>query len=47
MENRSIVHKHVNGLDVGKFVLSIFVIAVHTSPLKSVSFTANLILVSA
>lgn len=46
MENRSIVHKHVNGLDVGKFVLSIFVIAVHTSPLKSVSFTANLILVS-
>lgn len=40
-----ILHKHVNGLDVGKFILAIFVIAVHTSPLKSISITPNFILV--
>lgn len=45
MGKSTIVHKHVNGLDVGKFVLSLFVIAVHTSPLKSISITPNFILV--
>ncbi len=41
----TISHKHANGLDVGKFILAIFVIAVHTSPLKSISITPNFILV--
>ena len=45
MGKSTIVHKHVNGLDVGKFILSIFVIAVHTSPLRSISLTPNFILV--
>ncbi len=45
MGKSTIVHKHANGLDVGKFILSLFVIAVHTSPLKSISITPNFILV--
>lgn len=45
MENPSPVQKTFHGLDVGKFILSIFVVAGHTSPLKSISITPNFILI--
>lgn len=45
LENRLPTHKALHGLDVGKFILSIFVVAAHTSPLKSISITPNFILI--
>jgi len=44
MGRSDIIHKHVNGLDVGKFILSIFVVSVHTSPLISININANAVL---
>jgi serine/alanine racemase len=38
-------HKPFHGLDFGKFILSVFVVAAHTSPLKSISITPNFILI--
>ena len=45
MENPQTGKKPLNGLDVGKFILSIFVVAGHTSPLKSISIFPNFILI--
>jgi len=45
LDNPQITKKPLNGLDVGKFILSIFVVAGHTSPLKSISITPNFILI--
>jgi len=45
LEPKLTPHKTFNGLDIGKFILSIFVVAGHTSPLKSISIFPNFILI--
>lgn len=45
LENKLPAHQPLHGLDIGKFILSIFVVAGHTSPLKSISITPNFILI--
>jgi len=44
MQKSTIVHKHLNGVDVAKFVLAIFVVSAHTNVLKSFGFLPNFIL---